>query len=301
MPIPFTCPFCGHQTDVADEYAGQSGPCSACGKRITVPLPGQVAYGSESPAALPRVTRSAGWVGGALGVLAVGLFFCCGGGFILSIFLPTIQSAQETARRAQCAANLTQIGVAMRSYYADYHSFPPAVVADEKGRPLHSWRVLLLPYLDSPLAGQYRFDEPWNGPNNLRLQARIPAVYRCPSDLSASAKGITDYVVIAGPGTIFDGANCTKTEEITDGTADTLLVVELVESDINWLEPRDLRIEQISGSINAPKGDEISSEHLGGANVLAADGTVYFLNEDRAGQDVRALATKAGEEPLSLP
>ncbi|HQU42965.1 MAG TPA: DUF1559 domain-containing protein, partial [Pirellulales bacterium] len=131
MPISFTCPYCGHRTDVADEYAGQSGPCAQCGKTITVPLPGQVAYGSESPAALPRGRRSPGWVAAALGLLAIGLCLCCGGGFFLAMFLPGIQSAREAARRAQCGNHLRQIGMAMQSYQADYGCFPPAYVADD--------------------------------------------------------------------------------------------------------------------------------------------------------------------------
>ena len=91
MPIPFICPHCGHQTDVAEEYAGQSGPCIACSKRVTMPLPGQPGYGVESPAALPRGKRASGLVGGALALLAVGLCFCCGGGLFLAIFWPSIQ------------------------------------------------------------------------------------------------------------------------------------------------------------------------------------------------------------------
>ena len=37
MPIPFTCPYCGLYTSVADEYAGREGPCSGCGASVTIP------------------------------------------------------------------------------------------------------------------------------------------------------------------------------------------------------------------------------------------------------------------------
>jgi hypothetical protein len=301
MAIPFTCPHCGHQTDVSDEYAGQSGPCSNCGATITVPLPGQIGYGTQSPAALPRAKRSVGWTAGMLGFLAVGLIVCCGGGVIVALFLPAVQSARETARRAQCAANLQRIGMAMQSYYNMYNSFPPAYVADAKGRPMHSWRALLLPFLDPTLAAQYHLDEPWDGPNNRALQARMPAVFRCPLDRSPTTSGVTDYVVISGPGAVFDGTQCTKLSEITDGADQTLLVVEVVEGDIIWLEPRDLRLQQMSGAINAPKGDEASSNHAGGASVLTADGQVHFLNETRPERELLGLATKAGGEAVSDP
>src|SRR6185437_12900237 len=104
MPIEFICPHCGRQTEVSDEYAGQSGPCVQCGKTITVPLPGQIGYGSESPAALPRTARSTGFVAGLAGLVAIGLCLCCGGGLLLALFLPAVQSAREAARRTQCAA-----------------------------------------------------------------------------------------------------------------------------------------------------------------------------------------------------
>ncbi|HWB08885.1 MAG TPA: DUF1559 domain-containing protein [Pirellulales bacterium] len=301
MPIAFTCPHCGHQTDVSDEYAGQCGPCVKCGATVTVPLPGQVGYGTQSPAALPRTKRSTGWTAGMLAILSIGTILCCGGGVMLTLFLPAVQNAREAARTAQCAANLQRIGMAMQTYYNAYNSFPPAYVADAKGRPMHSWRALLLPYLDNTLAAQYRLDEPWDGPNNRLLHARIPAVFRCPADLAPANMGVTDYVVISGAGAVFDGTQCTKLDEITDGADQTLLVVEVVESDIVWLEPRDLKLQQMTGAINAPKGEEVSSNHPVGANILTADGKVHFLIETRSEREMHGLATKAGGEVVTEP
>jgi len=37
MGIPFTCPHCGHYTNVQDRFAGETGPCAGCGKEVTVP------------------------------------------------------------------------------------------------------------------------------------------------------------------------------------------------------------------------------------------------------------------------
>lgn len=259
-----------------------------------MPLPGQVAYGSDSPAALPRPTRRRGWTSGLLAVAAIGLCLSCAIGLLLVIFLPVLQRASANARLRQCTANLQRIGVAMQSYYADYGCFPPGYVADAKGRPLHSWRALLLPYLDPPLAIQYHFDEPWDGPRNSLLADRIPEVYRCPADALSDVSNTTDYVVINGKDTIFDGPNCTKMADITDGAANTLLVVEVVESGIVWLEPRDLRIEQITGGVNS--ADEVASHHTGGAHVLTADGKLHFLLESRHAVEVQELATKSGDE-----
>ncbi|HEX7377099.1 MAG TPA: DUF1559 domain-containing protein [Pirellulales bacterium] len=297
MSILFVCPHCGLETEVSDEYAGQSGPCVGCGKLVTMPLPGQAGFGSESLAALPRATRRRGLTSLLLAVAALGLCMSCLIGVLIAIFMPALQRAGANARRQQCAANLQRIGLAMQNYYTDYGSFPPGHVTDAKGRPLHSWRALLLPYLDPALAAQYHFDEPWDGPRNTLLADQVPDVYRCPDDALSAVSNTTDYVVINGADTIFDGSKCTKLAEITDGAANTLLVVEVVESGIVWLEPRDLRIEQITGGVNS--ADEVASNHAGGANVLTADGKTHFLHESRGATVVREMATKAGEEMVA--
>ena len=93
--------------------------------------------------------------------------------------------AREAGRRPKCGNNLKQIGLAMANYCNAYGRFPPAVIADASGRPMHSWRLLLLPFLlseEKALYSSYNFDQPWDGPDNIRLADRMPAVYRCPSD-----------------------------------------------------------------------------------------------------------------------
>ena len=299
MAIPFTCPHCGYQTNAADEYAGQSGPCARCGKTVTVPLPGQVGYGADSPSSLPR-WRSPG-SSMAIAALAAVVGLCCCGGLIgLPVLLPAVQAAREAAHRSACTANLRRIGTAMQQYVNEYKSFPPAYVADARGQPLHSWRALLLPYLDPPLAARYRFDEPWNGPTNRLLHAQMPSVYRCPSQ-EMSNSSVTSYVVLVGPRTAFPGSQSKSPADLADGARSTLLVVEVAGSDINWLEPRDLPAGGLNFTINAPRGEEISSDHPDGAMVLTADGQAHFLPDWIEQEKLKGLSTIAGGEDASLP
>lgn len=138
---------------------------------------------------------------------------------------------------ARCQANLRAIGLALQAYHNDHGSFPPAFVADDRGRPIHSWRALLLPYLDEPdLARAYRLDEPWDGPHNARLAGRVPTAYRCPAH---DEDGCSGYAAIVGSGTAWPGPVGVSQLQITDGTA--ILVVELAGG-IPWLEPRDLSV-----------------------------------------------------------
>jgi prepilin-type processing-associated H-X9-DG protein len=290
MPIQFTCPQCGCQTQVDDRFAGQTGPCRTCGATVTVP-------GTPTgPFAPPPPSRSSS----STPVLLVALG--CGGAALLlgvpiliALLLPAVQAAREAARRSQCANNLKQIGLAMQNY-ADVHgTFPPAYLADANGRPMHSWRVLILPYLDSSdTYSRYKFDEPWDGPNNRQLASVTPPAYRCPSDsASLPTSMMTNYAAITGPGTIFDGPLATKLSEVTDGLSNTIVVAETSGAAIHWMEPRDLDVQQMTFSINGSPAD-ISSHHPQGAQAAFADGHMSFLQASMTAQALRALTTKAG-------
>ena len=274
MPISFTCPHCGIQTEVADQYAGQSGPCSGCGQPVSVPsLPGGPAY----TAAPPRKKNSAAvWI-----IVLVACLFAavaCGG-ILLALLLPAVQAAREAARRASCSNNMKQIGLAMHTYEAAHGSLPPAYTVDEDGNPMHSWRVLLLPYLDQTfLYEQYNMDEPWDSPNNRALADLMPAIYACPSSPDDATNNETSYVMIVGPNTISDGPTARDLAAITDDTSNTIMIVEAAGSGINWMEPVDLNADEISYDINDGSGTGIRSEHPGVTNILFCDGSVRMVS-----------------------
>jgi prepilin-type processing-associated H-X9-DG protein len=217
-----------------------------------------------------------------------------------ALFLPAVRSARPAARRSQCLNNLRQIGLALHNYHDKYDCFPPANVTDSNGRPMHSWRVLILPFLDQmPLYEKYRLDEPWDGPNNQKLADPILAVYRCPGHDDAQNKSdsmVTSYVAVVGPETAWPESRTAAIRDIKDGTSNTLLIVEIVNSGIHWMEPRDLHVVQMARTINPKAGQGISSPHTGGAQVLMADGTVRFISEQLTAETIRALLTAhAGE------
>ena len=208
---------------------------------------------------------------------------------------------RNASRRSQCKNNLKWIGLALHNYAETYGSFPPAYIADENGRPMHSWRVLILPFLDqAPLYNQYHFDEPWDGPNNSKLASTILAVFNCPSDDhggTGNASTMTNYVAIVGPETAWPDGRATTFQDISDGTSATLLVVEVANSGIHWMEPRDLHVVQMAPTVNAKSGQGISSRHTAGAHGLIADGAVRFVQESVAAEILRAwLTAHAGDE-----
>jgi prepilin-type processing-associated H-X9-DG protein len=215
--------------------------------------------------------------------------------------LSTLNSGPRPAsRRSQCTNNLKQIGLALYNYHDKFGCFPPAYIVDDAGRPMHSWRVLILPFLEhGPLYNLYRFDEPWDGPNNKKLADTILQIYNCPSDDhggTSTASTMTNYVAIVGPETAWPESSSTAIGDIRDGTSNTLLIVEVANSGIHWMEPRDLHVVQMAPTINSKAGQGISSRHTGGAEVLFADGHVQFIIDSLSVGDLRALLTaRAGD------
>jgi prepilin-type processing-associated H-X9-DG protein len=213
-------------------------------------------------------------------------------GVLIALLLPAVQAAREAARRSQCVNNLKQMGLAMLNYHDINGAFPPAMTIDPDGKPLLSWRVLLLPYLDEQaLYQQFKLDEPWDSPNNKPLLASMPRVYACPS-LPTEGTDTSIYQVIIGPGTVFENSKSISIREITDGTSNTLLVVEST-APVPWTQP--------SGLIYSPKAPVkgFGSAHPGGFNAAFADGSVRFLKNSISPQVLDGLITRNGNEVIS--
>jgi len=192
----------------------------------------------------------------------------------------------------QCSNNLKQIALAMHNYHDTYKAFPPAYTVDAEGNKLHSWRTLILPFLDSgTLYERIDLNSPWDSPENSQYsQLPSPVVYRCPSSNDVNQAG-TNYMAIVGPGTIMEGAQPVGMRDITDGTANTILVVEVVGTSTNWMEPTDLDLETMQMVINGGAG-EMGSRHPGGIMVAYADGSVHFLAETIDRNLLKILVTR---------
>jgi prepilin-type processing-associated H-X9-DG protein len=206
---------------------------------------------------------------------------------------------RDSSRRASCQNNLRNIALALIQYESNNGCFPPPYIVDAEGKPMHSWRVLLLPYLDQRyLHIAYRFDEPWDGPNNRKLHDTVLKIYSCPSRDEKQPQTETSYVVIVGPQTMWPGDKAISAADLKDGMSNTITVVEVANSGIHWMEPRDLHVVQMPMAINPPRGQGICSAHPHGAQVSFADGSVRFLTDKTPSDVLRALLTIAGNETI---
>jgi len=141
------------------------------------------------------------------------------------------------AQRALSANNLKQIMLAMHNYHDAYGHFPTDIL-DKNGKPLLSWRVAILPYIEyDALYKQFKLDEPWDSDNNKKLLKQMPRIYRVGIEPADSVA--TYYQVIAGQGTAFEPGNKLKLTDVTDGTSNTIGVLE-AGPPVEWTKPADI-------------------------------------------------------------
>jgi hypothetical protein len=235
--------------------------------------------------------------------------------WLLSASCLSVMRASGLALKLEmvCVHNMKQIALALHQYEQHYGSLPPAYIPDAQGKPMHSWRVLILPFMEyEALYKQYDFSEPWDGPNNRKLHDVTLPEYSCPCDPRDNrCQGMTSYVAVTGEATAWPGPRGARLSHIRDGAEKTILLVEMANSGIHWLEPRDLSFSDMDFHVNGTPRNSISSEHKTGAildfsndrepgaNVVLASGARQYLRQDLPPETVRALLTINGGEEVS--
>ena len=226
------------------------------------------------------------------------------------------QDSRTAAALMRSINNMKQIGLGLHNYYSANEHLPPAVVRGPDGKPWHSWRVLILPYLEQgTLYNEYDFSQPWDSEKNKKLIDKMPAVYRDP--IYADAKGgFTNYAVISGEGTLFppEGAKLKKDgpgglnfdpeglitfANVLDGTSNTVAVAPIApDRKVPWTKPEDIAFGDEFPALGDPKGIALPYNFAGKkvAPVLLMDGSVQLLPATTNPVVVNTLITRAGGE-----
>ena len=212
-------------------------------------------------------------------------------GLVIALLLPLRRSAGEAARRSTCTNNLKQIGIALHNYEAEYHALPPAFTVDAEGKPLHSWRTLILPFMEqASLYEKIDLSKPWDHPANRAARDTRIHVYQCPSAIIPETH--TTYLAVVGPGSCLQPGQPRPLAEITDDHSLTLVVIDVeAEHAVHWMSPTDAS-EPVALSFTAAK----QPSHPGGAQGLFADATVRFLNQGTKLAALRAMISIAGDD-----
>jgi type II secretion system protein G len=217
-------------------------------------------------------------------------------GILAALLLPAVQAARSAAQRTQSANNMKQIMLAHHNYHDTRKTFPAHANYSPDGKPLLSWRVHILPFLEEgAVYQQFKLDEPWDSPHNRALVARMPQVYQNP-DL-AIEPGKTNYLAVVGEPCIIDGTEKGRgIREITDGTSLTIMLVEAApDQAVEWTKPDDWEYDA-----NNPKAG-LGGIRPGGWQAGFADGSVQMISDFIAPEQLKAMFTRAGGEIVSQP
>jgi prepilin-type N-terminal cleavage/methylation domain-containing protein len=239
-------------------------------------------------------------------------------GLLTALLLPAIQASREASRRAACANNLRQIGIALHAYHAAHQRYPVGCVewrapGDSAARQL-AWSAYLLPFLEEQalydaLDLAQAFDSPRNS-----AAATVLSVYLCPSSQRTSPivnrLAACDYGGIYGerlssPNSPPKGAmlidSIVAMRHIRDGAAKTLIVAEDSRfNDGQWINGRNIFDQAYAINAAPPIENDIRSEHTGGAQAVMVDGSVHFLAETLELKTLAALCTRAGGEIVGI-
>ncbi len=199
--------------------------------------------------------------------------------------------------------------MALHNFHDAHGCFPPAVVKGPDSKPWHSWRVLILPYLDQmPLYDQYDFSQPWASDKNRKVLDQMPAVYRDPVH-GDRAGHFTHFAAITGPGTAFPsegvamkdgrpeyrGPGVRRIREVRDGTSLTIFAGSVSpERKMPWTKPEDVMFAAPFKKLG--HADSFAAPHDSAGVFLFGDGRVRTISDQVSANMVSALLTVDGRE-----
>jgi hypothetical protein len=202
--------------------------------------------------------------------------------------------ADDAEAKKQSVKNMKELALALLNFRDTYDTFPPhPVLQKDLAKRLYSWRVDILPFIERhDLWTQIKEKEPWDSEGNKKLLDKMPKIY-APVTGDSKEKNLTHYQIIVGGGAMFDSKKRVKIKDITDGTSNTIMIVEAEEA-VPWTKPADLIYDPEKP---LPKFGGLFKD---GFHVAFADGTVHFIKKGTDEKLIRALITRAGGEAVDL-
>jgi hypothetical protein len=214
---------------------------------------------------------------------------------LTTVIQPALIKVREAASRMQSTNNLKQLVLAMHNYHDTYGKFPAAYSTDNDGKPLLSWRVHILPYIEQEaLYKEFHLDEPWDSEHNKKLISKMPKTYMSSKKLPEA--GLTTYLAPVGDGTVFPGKDAIQIKDITDGTSNTIMFLDSDdEHAVLWTKPDDLKVN--------PKKPEagLSTRHGEGYLFAFADGSVRYVTTKIDKKTLGLLFIRNSGEPKDTP
>ena len=240
----------------------------------------------------------------------------CLGVFVVAIVvlsLPTLwheasSNERNVVHQQICANRLRCLAMATLAYESVKEQLPVAGVGKRR-IPVPSWRVEILPEVDEQeYYDEYDFSEPWDGPSNKKLvtPTRIE-MFWCPLH---SEEINTNYFAITGPETAWGDGEPRSLADISDGTENTILLIEAAGRGVHWAEPKDLTFAEAVELLTTPLKADSHDAHLQNygyfykpgyvRNVVLCDGSCQSLPVPITREAAVALLTANGGEHLDM-
>lgn len=206
---------------------------------------------------------------------------------------PQRTPAKLAADKTRSLNNLKIIGIAMHNHHDAFGKFPAQAIYSRNGKPLLSWRVAILPFIEQEkLYKSFNLEEPWDSKHNIKLLAQMPVEY-APPGIKTKTPHSTFYRVFTGRDTVFDGKDGRKASDITDGLSNTVLVAEAGQA-VPWTKPDELAYDAKKA---IPK---LGGVFDGDLNLLLADGSPRFVRRGFDEKTLRAAITRNGNEGVDI-
>jgi hypothetical protein len=204
----------------------------------------------------------------------------------------TLQAASASSARHKSMNNLKHIGLAIHNYYDAKRQLPDRAIRDKDGKPLLSWRVAILPYLDGgKLYKEFHLDEPWDSEHNRKLIDRMPEPFKNP-DTAQLQPGHTRYLAPVGEKLAFPPVGGLKFKEFTDGTSQTIMIVEAdADRAVIWTKPDDLEVDLA----NPAKGLTDGKRNF---NTAFCDGSARVIKGSVEPETLRRLLQRNDGHPV---
>jgi hypothetical protein len=206
---------------------------------------------------------------------------------------PTLEGEDHPEARGRTINNLKFMGLALHNFASVNGGRLPAAAIRNDGKPLLSWRVVILPYLEQfRLYEKFRLDEPWDSPHNLALLNDTPDVY-APVIGRDRTPHSTYYQAIVGPGALFNGEEGARIVDSMYVASPTLMIVEGARP-VPWTKPEDV---VYAADKALPM---LGGQFADGTYVSFADGSARFLSRNIAPETIRALVMRGRDQAVSF-
>ena len=327
----FTCPYCSHRSNVCESLLGKSGPCAECGALVVMPsrsssgrlIPALQSQSSQDRASQESFSKQA--PGSRIvaksklaSPLRTRILSASIATFALLALLSVSIGISELRRLGDLQAiradymRMKSVAEAINAYYERYDSYPPPVVYDTVGKPLYSWRVLILPFLGyQDLYDSYQLDQPWDSPANNYLLNKMPIEYCSIRSPDAWKKHEPNVFLLTGDGTIFPHSGPITRDQVLDSP--TLLLIQSNNGSIAWSEPGDVDTQkgnlkvgntpqlQIGGLHTLPGSFLASSSLQNKPNVALGVGVnaqALLITDQTSRRIIEALISPNGSEKI---